>query len=183
MGVTAMPPDVVASATAAGKAYLRLVGDDELGVLAGCARAALALAEAFCGQVLVRRVVEDVVGTGGAWQALSAAPVASIAGLTGLPVAGAPFVLAVDGYAVDIDAQGVGWVRVLRSAGVARVAVNYAAGLAADWSGLPEPIAQGVAMLTAHLFEKRVETSAPPAAVAALWRPYRRIRFAMEQRT
>ncbi|MEG3172908.1 head-tail connector protein [Sphingomonas sp. ZB1N12] len=46
-----------------------------------------------------------------------------------------------------------------------------------DWDTVPAPIAQGVAMLVAHLFDHRESDVAPPAAVAALWRPYRRMRL------
>ena len=182
MGMSAVPAGVVASAAAAAKAYLRLVGDEEAEVLARCAGAALALAEAFCGQALVRRTIEDVVGGAGGWQRLGSMPVVSIAGVTGLPADGTPFVLGIEDYGIDIAADGTGWVRVLRSGAVGRVAVSYVAGLAVDWDGLPEPIAQGVAMLAAHLFEKRADTVAPPAAVAALWRPYRRLQLQLERR-
>jgi hypothetical protein len=36
-------------------------------------------------------------------------------------------------------------------------------------------VAQGVVLLAAHLFEHRGDGATPPAAVAALWRPYRRL--------
>ena len=42
------------------------------------------------------------------------------------------------------------------------------------------PVAQGVAMLAAHLFDHRESDAVPPAAVAALWRPYRRLRLSPE---
>lgn len=109
-------------------------------------------------------------------------PVAAINGVTGLPAGGAPFVLPMDGYAVDVDGDARGWVRVIAPGAAGRVAVSYTAGLAADWDGLPPPIAQGVAMLIAHLFNDRDVGRAPPAAVAALWRPYRRMRLMAEGR-
>ena len=40
------------------------------------------------------------------------------------------------------------------------------------------PWATGVVLLTAHLFDHRGGESAPPAAVTALWRPWRRMRLA-----
>lgn len=46
-----------------------------------------------------------------------------------------------------------------------------------DWAAVPGPIAQGVAMLVAHLFEARTGDVAPPVAVAALWRPFRAVRL------
>lgn len=44
-----------------------------------------------------------------------------------------------------------------------------------DWAAVPAPVAHGMVVLAAHLFENRGRGDAPPAAVAALWRPYRRL--------
>jgi hypothetical protein len=60
---------------------------------------------------------------------------------------------------------------------VARVAGD---GAAETWDAVPAPVAQGVAMLAAHLFDHRESDALPPAAVAALWRPYRRMRLSPE---
>ena len=51
--------------------------------------------------------------------------------------------------------------------------------VAADWPGLAEPVRQGILRLVAHLFLHRdaVADQGPPAAVAALWRPWRRMRL------
>ena len=80
-------------------------------------------------------------------------------------------------YAVDIDGRGEGWVRA--SSGGGRVRVTAEAGLATGWSGLPGAIRQGAVRLAAHLFAHRdaADDAGPPAAVAALWRPYRRMRL------
>ena len=45
------------------------------------------------------------------------------------------------------------------------------------WEAVPAPVRHGVAMLIQHLFEDRAGTGVPPAAVAALWRPYRVVRL------
>ncbi|MFX6949906.1 head-tail connector protein, partial [Acinetobacter baumannii] len=55
------------------------------------------------------------------------------------------------------------------------VVVLARAGLAEGWAGLPAPIRQGVVLLAAHLFEQRDASVAPPSAITALWRPFRRI--------
>jgi uncharacterized phiE125 gp8 family phage protein len=68
---------------------------------------------------------------------------------------------------------------VIDPAGATRVRVSGTAGLAQDENGVPEPIRQGVLRLVAHLFTARDgEAGEPPAAVTALWRPYRRTRLA-----
>ena len=66
---------------------------------------------------------------------------------------------------------------VLSRGWAARAVGAYTAGLAADWAGLPAPIAQGVVRLIGHLYAER-DGGPPPAAVTALWRPYRRLMLA-----
>lgn len=171
----ALPAGVVADAVAATRALLRLDEGVEAALLTRLAATALTLAEAFTGTAVVARPFEDVVAAGAGWRLLANAPVTAIAGVAGLSVEGAPVVLPVGAYAIDIDADGRGWVRVDGASG--RAAVGYTAGLAADWAGMPAPMAQSVAMLAAHLFDHREDDVAPPAAVAALWRPYRRMRL------
>ncbi|HEY9554520.1 hypothetical protein [Allosphingosinicella sp.] len=87
--------------------------------------------------------------------------------------------LAAETYAIDIDANGDSWVRVTQPLDAARVRVSYQAGLAADWVALPEALRQGVARLVAHLFTHHdaADGGGPPAAVTALWRPWRRMRL------
>ncbi|MET0310359.1 MAG: hypothetical protein ABW023_16760 [Sphingomonas sp.] len=112
-----------------------------------------------------------------AWQLLGAVPVTAITGVEGLPAEGSAFALPADGYAIDIDANGRGWVRVTAAGAAGRVRVAFAAGAAAGWVDLPPPLAQGAALLAAHCLEARVEGATPPAVVAALWRPFRRMRL------
>lgn len=162
MGMAAMPAAAVASAAAATAAYLR-VGEAPDAVLLRAAGSALGLAEAFCGQVLVARDCEERVLPRAGWQRLSAMPVRGITAEAGL--------------GIDIDAGGVGWVKV-----EGETLVLYSAGLAAVWEALPEAVMQGVVLLAAHLFGARDGAAMPPAAVAALWRPYRRMRLSAEVR-
>ena len=184
MAGSAVPGTVIAEAIAAARGYLRITGEEEDALLARLTGAAILLGEAYCGTVLVARGFEDVLRTGSGWQRLRCLPVNAIQGVTGLPADGAPFVLPVGAYAIDIDADGLGWVRVTAPGGAGRVAVNYVAGLASTWGELSPPLAQGVVMLIAHLFQNREAENggvAPPAAVAALWRPFRRMRLTGER--
>ena len=52
---------------------------------------------------------------------------------------------------------------------------------AGTWDGVPAPVRHGGAMLVQHLFEDRNRSAAPPAAVAALWRPYRVMRLSAKE--
>ena len=107
------------------------------------------------------------------------APVRAIAGVSALAADGTATALPVGDYALDIDAAGEGWVRLLRTITQKRIRVAYSAGMAADPNGLPEALRHGIVRLAAHFYMNRDAAGevAPPAAVTALWRPWRRMRL------
>lgn len=183
MTASAVPPDVVADAAAAARAWLRAspgqdADDQDAATISTLAASALALAEAFCARVFVMRGCEETLAAAAAWQALTAAPVMAITAV----VAADGTALPAEAYAIDIDADGVGWLRATRPLAGARLTVRYVAGDASSWAMLPLPVAQGIVMLVAHLFDRRDADAAPPAAVAALWRPWRRMALGRERR-
>jgi uncharacterized phiE125 gp8 family phage protein len=177
MNAPPLPAAVLEAARDAAKAQLRSMTDAEDGLIERLAATALSVAEAFTGRIwIAREDWRDTLPAVPMWQMLGAAPVTAITSVEGVPAEGAAFALAADAYAIDIDAEGCGWVRV-RSAGAAgRIRVTYRAGLVEDWDVLPPTIALGTALLTAHLFEGRGDDT-PPAAVSALWGPWRRLRL------
>jgi uncharacterized phiE125 gp8 family phage protein len=169
----AVPPAAVGEA----KTYLRIMGADEDALVARLVRIAAELCEQFTGQLLlVREVVERANGRGSGWRRLGRAPVRSITGVEAIGQDGEPATLAADAYAIDIDGNGDGWVRA-DGGGVLRV--QYQAGLAADWDSVPEPLRHGAIRMAAHLYAHRdaARAEGPPAAVTALWRPWRRLRI------
>jgi uncharacterized phiE125 gp8 family phage protein len=160
------------------KAYLRLERDDDDALLAGLIRSAMALCEAFTGQWLIVRDGEQRLANAGHWQRITAFPVVAITG-----VVQGEALLPGSAFESDIDVAGAGWVR-LRDpvfgpvSGLGPV-VRFRAGLGIDWNGVPEPLRQGLVRLVAHLFSHRdaADAGPPPTAVAALWRPWRRLRL------
>jgi uncharacterized phiE125 gp8 family phage protein len=173
----AVPADAVADA----RAYLRIDGAPEDALIATLAGAAMGLCERFTGLALLSAARSDAVAAcSPEWQRLPATPVRAIASVAALDPAGVATALPVGAYAIDIDAAGDGWVRLAAPPAESRLLVGYTAGLAADWASLAEPLRQGVIRLVAHLYTHRdaADDAGPPAAVAALWRPYRRMRLA-----
>lgn len=88
--------------------------------------------------------------------------------------------LAASAYIIDLDADGGGRVRVTLPGEAARLAVFVTAGLAPSWEALPDGLRHGLLRLAAHQHRERETSGAgpiPPAAVAALWRPWRRMRL------
>ncbi|MFT3967993.1 MAG: hypothetical protein QM690_19155 [Sphingobium sp.] len=160
------------------KDYLKIsLGDDDA-LLGELLLAATDMAERFTGQILVDRAVREVMPVTGEWQRLSRRPVRAVTGITGIPAQGDPFALSVEAYAIDIDRNGDGWVR-LGYRGVARrMRVDYRAGIAADGGGVPEAVRHGIIRLAGEYYARRDGLEArPPAAVSALWRPWRRMRL------
>ncbi len=163
---------------AALKTHLRVIGSDEDALLAAALRTATDLCEAFTRLALIERDVIETVPAQPCWARLAQAPVRAITGLAALAPSGEATPLATGDFGIDIDAAGDGWVRVLRSA-TGRVEVAYRAGQAADWNGIPEPLRQGIIRMASHIYTHRDGEvgGGPPAAVTALWLPYRRLRL------
>lgn len=165
-----------AAALDAAKAFLRVETAEEDGLVAELVASAAGLCEAFTGQVLIRRGFQELLPRSGCWQRLGRSPVSAVTATEQAADGGAYAPLGAADHAIDIDAAGDGWVR---AGGSGRIRVSYEAGLAADWSSAPEALRQGIVRLAAHLYTHRAEAggSTPPAAVVALWRPWRRMRL------
>ena len=103
----------------------------------------------------------------------------SLTDVRALGAAGEARALPEGDYASVIGPDGEARVLLRRAVPERRVLVRYAAGLAADWASLDPAIRQGVIRLAAHYFLERGSDQAatPPASVAALWRPHRRLRL------
>ncbi len=159
-----------AAAVAAVRDLLRIGSAAEDGLLGALVGEAFDLAERFTGQVLIERAVNERIAADGNWRRLAATPVRAISAVSADGVA-----LPGDAYAVDIDGDADGWVRVSGSPRVVTVALT--AGLASGWGELPSAIRGGIVRLAAFRFDARDGGEAAPAAVSALWRPYRRLRL------
>ncbi|MEX6723392.1 head-tail connector protein [Parapedomonas caeni] len=164
------------------RAYLRLDLSTEDAEVAGLVRVATQLCEAFTGQVLLASQWRDrwplpLAGTA----RLTTGPVRAIAAVAWRTSADDRLPLAAADWQADLDDRDGATIRLLSAAPATAVwlEVDYWAGLAADWNGLPEPLRLGILRLVAHLHAHRdaPDDSGPPLAVAALWRPYRRMRL------
>lgn len=145
-------------------------------------RAGLELCEQFTGLMPLQQSCEEILAAVADWQTLATRPVQAITGLDGIPADGARFALAPANYAIDLDADGGGSVRIGNPGSAGRVAVRFTAGLAPDWISIPDGLRHGVLRLAANQYRHREDetqqSAMPPAAVAALWRPWRRMRLA-----
>ena len=173
-----LPPE----AAGAAKGFLRVERADEDGLIGGLLGAAAELCEGFTGQALLARGFAETMPASRAWQRLGRTPVRAITLVEALPAQGPPQPLPIAAYAIDIDANGDGWVRLTAPGEARRIRVGYEAGVAGAWADLPAALKHGIVRLAAHFYANRVAEGtrrgdSPPAAVTALWRPYRRMRL------
>lgn len=162
------------------KAWLGVTLADDDGLIEGLIRTAAEMCEAIIGQALIaRRVVEIAPIAMGAWTRLGREPVLAVEIVEGLPADGAAFALPSDAYQVDVPGGTQGAVCVLRPGAAGRMRVTYQAGLGVDAEALPDSVRQGLLRMVAHLYAARDDGRdvAPPAAVLAMWQPWRRMRL------
>ncbi|MGB5484873.1 head-tail connector protein [Parasphingorhabdus sp.] len=172
-------PDVPAALIAEVRAFVRIDHEADDAAIAAFLRSAASLCEDFTGQMLVARPVTDMLPARHAWQKLKRLPVQSITTVEQVAANGIASPLAVADYALEIDSDGIGWIRLHRSDGGSRIRVTYASGLAVDWDELPAGLRQGIVRMAGYFYANRdgVDAGGPPSAVIALWRPYRRMRI------
>lgn len=151
------------------------------GPLGALLTAAIDICEAFTGAMPLEAECEELLPACGGWQRLATRPVQAITALYGVPAQGDRFALSSEAFELELDADGGGRVRVSAPGDAKRIAVRFTAGLAFEWEALPDALRHGIIRLAAHQHRER-ETSGgaplPPAAIAALWRPWRRLRLA-----
>ncbi len=161
------------------KAYLRIENEAEDAPLGAIILAAISYAEAFTRQILIRRQLRETVPASSQWRRLGASPVTALTSATGVPADGAGFAMLPAHYAFDIDASGDAHFRTIQPGAAGRAEVVYTAGIAASWAELPEALRLGILRLIGHLHLHRdaPDDAGPPAAVAALLSPYRRMQL------
>lgn len=158
------------------RSWLRLGSTIDDAVVAGLVRASTNICEAFIGQWLIIRAGEENLPLiKGAFQA-SVRPVIAIESATLIFSDGSEIVLGGSQYRTLLDRDGTARVTVDDPRGAVRIRVAYRAGMASDANGVPEAIRQGIVRMTQHLHDARDGAGiAPPAAIAALWQPWRRL--------
>lgn len=179
MGVLRSDTPALPVALAELKAFLRISVDEEDALLSGFLRAAAEQCEAFTDRALIERTVEELVAASGDRIRLTAGPVRGIDSVAAIDEAGEATPLDEAAVTTEIDAAGEGWVRPNAGTDAKRLRVTYRAGMAADRNGVPEMLRHGIVRLAADHYLRRGEAqdAGMPAAVTALWRPWRRLRL------
>lgn len=163
------------------KQWLAITTTRDDAALTALLRSALDACEGFTRQMPLEALCEEVQPAVRGLHDLATAPVQAITSLASISPDGARVDLDPGTYLFDIAADGGGRVNLLVAPDQSRVAIRFTAGLAPGWDSLPDGMRHGVIRLAAHQYRERNEGDAnrsPPAAVAALWHPWRRMRIA-----
>ncbi|MEO6092181.1 MAG: hypothetical protein ABIT04_05890 [Novosphingobium sp.] len=174
------PVDPPPAALAELKEWLAITTSQDDSSLTDLLRAGIETCEAFTGVLPIRATCEEILLAGTAWQRLATVPVQAITSIEVLSDSGLRSALSAANYAVELDADGGGGVRLIGPASAGRLVVTFTAGLAPDWGSLPDSLRHGIVRIAAHQYREREGSGAgplPPASVAALWRPWRRLRL------
>lgn len=175
MATSMVPGDIPVDLNEA-RSWLRLGATVDDAVVAQLIRAATNICEAFIGQWLIVRAAEEIVPLVGDAIALGVRPVDTVDAVTLLMPDGEAVPLGEEAYRVRIARDGTASVAIHDRRDATRARIGYRAGMAAEANGIPEAIRQGIVRMTQHLHDARDGGgAAPPAAIAALWQPWRRL--------
>ncbi len=162
------------------KSWLGITTSSDDAVLIALLHASLDLCEAFTGQMALEASCEEIINPSFDWQRIATRPVLALTGIEHLAVDGSRYPVPSQDYAFELDSDGSASVRLLRLGNSGRLAIRFSAGMTANWTHLPDGLRQGVLRLAAYHYRQRDEAgtrSTPPAAIAALWQPWRRMRL------
>ena len=174
------PPDLSGAALAALKEWLAIATAREDALLLRLLASAHETCERFTGLMPLACGVEEVLAPGPGWLALATRPVRALTSVAHLDAQGAAVVLDAGGWSRSIAADGSGAVRLADPPQDGRLLVSFTAALATSWATIPPALGEGIVRLAAHGYRSRDNASGagePPAAVAALWRAWRRLRL------
>ncbi|SEH17400.1 phage conserved hypothetical protein, phiE125 gp8 family [Sphingopyxis sp. YR583] len=158
------------------RSWLRLGATVDDAVVAGLVRAATNICEAFIGRWLIVRIGEEILPPKDGTVQPSARPVVGIESVALIFPDGDESDLGDGDYRMSVDIDGTARIVMVGAGNAVRARVAYRAGIAEGANAIPEAIRQGILRMTQHLHEARDGAAiAPPAAIAALWQPWRRL--------
>lgn len=173
------PPDFSGLALVALKEWLAITTTREDALLIRLLASAHETCERFTGLMPLGCGVEEVLAPASGWLALATRPVRAFSGVTWLDLEGEATVLDAGQWSRAIEANGSASLRLDDPPAEGRIVVAFTAGIAESWETIPPALSEGIVRLASHAYRSRdsVSASEPPAAIAALWRAWRRLRL------
>lgn len=162
------------------KSWLGISRSDQDHILVNLLRASLAMCEAFIGQVPLAQETEERLPSKTGQHELVSRPVREVLSTEQVDAEGERIGLDPDLFEYAISTQGEATLSLRSSVEAVAVITRARTGIASNWAELPTPLKQGVIRLAAYHYRDRdsADNPAPPASVAALWRPWRRLGIA-----
>ena len=161
------------------KQWLAITTDADDALLVDLLGAALALCERFTGVVPMKSEVRETVPASASPFTLAARPVYQFLGATAVGQGLDRRLLAESDIAFAREGSDGGTVTLAAALHEPQIELRYYAGLADEWATLEPGLRHGILRHAAHQYRERDSgpSETPPAAIAALWRPYRRMRL------
>lgn len=177
--VIIQPADLAGDALVELKQWLGITRTAEDGQLTSLLHVSLDLFEAFTGQMALEAQCEELHAARRGWTTIRTCPVRAITNVEALAIDGSRAPIEIGEYDIEIDAAAAGHVRLASTSTVTRIVISFVAGLASEWTALPDAIRQGIIRLAAHHYLSRNTSvsEAPPASIVALWRPWKQVRL------
>ena len=180
--ITAAPLDAL-------KTWLAISGARDDVLLTDLLISALRLCEGFIGSFPLLTTLREDLAASTQRQKFVSHPITAIAAVEAVGQDNSRRALAPGDYVVETAFDGTATIRLAAALPEPRIAVTMKAGLAPDWATLDPALRQGIIRLAAHYYRERdyaereagargtLPTGIPPAAVTALWQPWRRLRL------
>ena len=179
MKIISAPAGLSGAPLAELKQWLAITTDGEDDLLVDLLAASHALCERFTGLVAFKCEVRETFAADSLAFRLSAGPVWGFLDAAAVTTVLDRRLLDASDYRFDREGADGGRVTLVASLEEPQVELRYYAGYSDDWSRIADGLRQGIIRFAAHQYRERDSAAAdgPPAAVAALWRPYRRMRL------
>ena len=161
------------------KQWLAITTTSDDTLLVDLLAAAHAMCERFTGLVAYKSEVRERFAATGLEYALGAQPVLYFLDVTAIDHGLGTRLLTADEASFERTGNDSGTLKLGASIPEPQVEARYYAGLSDDWAMVEGGLRHGIIRYAAHQYRERDAgpAEAPPAAVAALWRPYRRVRL------
>ena len=162
------------------KQWLSITTDRENAFLETLLRASLEMCESFTGLMPLTQICEEVVPASRAIVRLATRPVRHLISVHALAPTGARTSIDSEARDVTLDADGIVTLQLLGPVQESRCVVRFAAGVADDWAALDAGLQHGLVRYAGFAYRERdreASAAIPPAAVVALWQPFRRLRL------
>ena len=169
----------LAPALAELKHWLGITRTTDDAQLTGLIGAAMEACERFTGLTPIASTIEETCEASHEWTRLASRPIARLTKIERLADDGTRTVLGESDYDLHLAGDGSARLRLRTGPFLSRLVVTLEAGLARDWAGTPDGLRHGILRFAAFLHrEGEAAQGEPPAAIGALWRPWRVLRLA-----